>query len=144
MEALGRLFNVQYVMDDVYVNLKDCAGVTFVCYIAGGAGDTYTLTEAKTAAGGSSQVLATITRRHYCTGDGVTDSWTLATQVAASTAVSAAVATQNMQVVEVDAVELSAGYDFVKLTSTGAGLVVAITRDLYHPRKPANLAIMGA
>lgn len=142
MEALGRLFNVQYLMDNVYVNLRDAGGVTFLCYLTGGAGDTYTLTEAKTAAGGSAQVLATITRYHTSTGN-ASDAWTLHTQAAASTFATAAAATENCAVVEVEASELSADFDYVKLASTGAGLVVAITRDLVVQRAPANLPAMG-
>mgnify|MGYP001616832586 CR=1 FL=1 len=103
MEALGRLGNPILQADNVYINLKDGAGVQFLCYLAAAAGDTYTLTEAKTAAGGSSQVLATITRYYTSTGDG-TDAWTKRTQAAASTMVTAAAATQNGMVVEVDGV----------------------------------------
>ena len=54
MQALGRTFNWQYLMDNTYVNLQNCSGVAFLCYLTGGAGDTYTLTEAKTSAGGTS------------------------------------------------------------------------------------------
>jgi hypothetical protein len=142
MEALGRTLNPILLADNKYINLKDGAGVTFLCYLAGAAGDTYTLTEAKTAAGGSSQVLATITRWHTCTGDG-TDAWTKRTQAAASTVVTAAAATQNAMVVEVDGVELSDGYKYLKLASTGAGLVTAVLRDLTVQRAPASLPALG-
>lgn len=137
MEALGRLFNPVAIGDGVYVNLKDCGGVTFLCYLAGAAGDTYTLTEAKTAGGGSAQVLATIER--YWTSNGVGGVWTLQTQAAASTVVTTATTAQNGMVVEVEAPELSDDYKFVKLTSTGAGLVTPILRDLHSQRKPSNL-----
>jgi hypothetical protein len=142
MEALGRLFNHIAVADNVYINLTDCQGVSFLCYLAGAAGDTYTLTEAKTAAGGSAQVLATITRYWTSTGDG-TDTWTLRTQAAGSTAVAAAAATQNALVVEVDAAELSDGFKYLKLASAGAGLVTAVARDLERQRKPSNLPALG-
>lgn len=142
MEALGRLGNPILQADNVYINLKDGAGVQFLCYLAAAAGDTYTLTEAKTAAGGSSQVLATITQYYTSTGDG-TDTWTKRTQAAASTVVTAAAATQNGMVVEVDGTELSAGYKYLKLTSTGAGRVTAVLRDLTVGRAPANLPALG-
>ncbi len=137
MEALGRVFNAVAVADAVYVNLKDCGGVSFLCYLAAAAGDTYTLTEAKTAAGGSAQVLATIER--YWTSNGVGGVWTLHTQAAGSTVVTAAATAENGMVVEVEAPELSDDYKFVKLASTGNGLVTAITRDLHSQRKPSNL-----
>lgn len=143
MEALGRLFNTIAAADNVYIDMNDAAGVTFLCYLGGAAGDTYTLTEAKTAAGGSAQALATITRYATCTGDG-TDTWTLRTQAAASTVVTAAAATQNYAVIEVDGVELSDTYRFLKLASTGAGTVNAVIRDLAAPRKASNLPAMGS
>jgi hypothetical protein len=142
MEALGRLLNVQQAMDNVYVNVRDAGGITFACYLGGAAGDTYTLTEATTAAGGGAQVLATVTRYHTNTGNG-TDGWTLRTQAAASTVITAAAATQNQAVFEVNASELSDGYDFVKVASTGAGVVSAIPRDLRVQRAPANLPAIG-
>lgn len=142
MEALGRLDNPILQADGVYINMKDGAGVQFLCYLAAAAGDTYTLTEAKTAAGGSAQVLATITQFYTSTGDG-TDTWTKRTQAAASTVVTAAAATQNGMVVEVDGTELSAGYKYLKLTSTGAGRVTANLRDLTVQRAPASLPALG-
>lgn len=140
MEALGRVFNAIAIADGVYVPLHSAGGVSFLCYLAAAAGDTYTLTEAKTAAGGSSQVLATIER--YWTSNGVGGAWTLHTQAAASTVVTAAATAENGMVVEVEAAELSDGYRWVKLTSTGAGLVTAIQRDLHVMRKPSNLAAL--
>lgn len=142
MEALGRTLNPILIGDNKYINLKDGGGVTFLCYLAAAAGDTYTLTEAKTAAGGSAQALATITRYHTSTGDG-TDAWTKRTQAAASTVVTAAAATQNGMVVEVEGVELSDGYKYVKLASTGAGTVVPVLRDLTVQRAPASLPALG-
>jgi hypothetical protein len=142
MEALGRLLNPVAVGDGVYVNLRDAGGVTFLCYLAGAAGDTYTLTEAKDASGTGAQVLATITRYH--TSNGVGGVWTLHTQAAASTVVTAAATAENGMVVEVEQAELSDTYKYVKLTSTGAGLVTPILRDLEVQRKPANLASVVA
>ena len=138
MEALGRTINPVAIGDGVYVNLKDYEGVTFLCYLAGAAGDTYTLTEAKDAAGTGAQTLATITRYH--TSNGVGGVWTLNTQASAGTVVTTATTAQNGMVCEVEQAELSDTYKYVKLTSTGAGLVTPILRDLKVQRKPANLA----
>lgn len=143
MEALGRALNAQYLMDGLWVNMKYCSGVTFLCYLGGAAGDTYTLQNATTAAGGGAANLATITRYWTCTGNG-SDAWTLNTQAAAATVVTAAAATQNCMCVEVDGVELADGFDYLRLTSTGAGIVVAITRDLTVQRLPSNLPAMSA
>lgn len=136
MEALGRLFNVLPTADDVYVDLTNCAGVTFVGVNA--AGDTWTLTEATTAAGGSAQVLSAITRWHASVTVGA--AWVLNTQAAGSALTTTA--SQDAVVLHVSANQLSSGFKFLKLTSTGAGTVVAITHDLNVQRKPANLPAM--
>jgi hypothetical protein len=143
MEALGRTVNVISVADGVYISLRDCGGVAFSCYLAAAAGDTYTLVEAKDAAGTGAQNLAAVTRYYTCTGDG-TDAWTKRTQAAAATVVTSATATQNAMWVEIDGAQLSDDYDYVKLTSTGAGRVEAIARDLVVQRAPANLPALGA
>lgn len=137
MEALGRTVMPVAIADGVYVDLKDYGGVLFSCYLAAAAGDTYTLTEATTAGGGSAAVLATITR--FWTSNGVGGAWTLHTQAAGSTVVTAATTAENGMVVEVQGAELSAGFKFVKLTSTGNGLVHAVLTDPVNGRKPSNL-----
>lgn len=142
-KALGRTINVTPAADGVWIALKgSAAGVTFSCFLTGAVGDTYTLQEAKDASGTGAQNLATITEYHTNTGNG-TDAWTRRTQAAAATVVTAAAATQNAMVVEVEGTSLSDTYKYVKLTSTGAGAVTAIQRDLGAQRAPANLPAMG-
>lgn len=143
MDALGRLVNYRHLADNGYIRLDNAQHALFLCYLTGAVGDTYTLTEAKTAAGGSAQVLARITRYHTSTGDG-TDAWVLRTQAAASTFATAAAANQNAAALEVDANQLSAGFKYVKLASTGAGLVTAMQTDLSDQRAPANLPAIAA
>lgn len=140
MDALGRLFDIVPVADDVYVNLSDCGGVTFLGILA--AGDTWTLTEATSAAGGSAAVLAVITKSYVQTTGTGTDTWTKLTQTAASTEVTSSA--QDCVVIEVDVESLSAGFDYLKLTSTSTGTVTAILRDLKVQRKPENLPARGA
>jgi len=142
MEALGRTVNAQYLMDDRYVSLKNCQSVAFLCYLTGAAGDTYTLVEAQDASGSGAQNLATVTRYHTNTGNG-SDAWTLRTQAAAATVTTAAAATQNCAWFEVDGAELSDGFDYVKVTSTGAGIVIAVQHGLDVQRKPGNLTAIG-
>ncbi|WP_225811330.1 hypothetical protein [Streptomyces spinosus] len=143
-KALGRLFNSTPAADGVWIALKGAAaGVDFSCYLAGAVGDTYTLQEAKDSSGTGAQNLAVITEYHTCTGNG-SDAWTRRTQAAAATVTTAAAATQNAMVVAVEGTSLSDGYRYVKLTSTGAGTVNAITRDLLAQRAPANLPATGA
>jgi len=132
MEALGRSINVLANADDVYVPLHNAGGVTFIGFNA--AGDIWTLTEEK-ADGSGDQVLATITRYYVQATPGA--AWVKVTQAAG--AVVTTTGSQDVVCIEVDAPELSAGYSRVKLTSTGAGTVTAILRDLHVMRDPANL-----
>lgn len=141
-KALGNLFNTTPAADGVWINLKAAGAVAFLCYLGGAAGDTYTLQEAKDASGTGAQNLACITRYHTNTGNG-SDAWTERSQAAAATMVTAAAATQNAAVVEVMGTSLSDTYKFVKLTSTGAGTVNAVTTNLASQRAAANLPAMG-
>jgi hypothetical protein len=147
-KALGRLINTTPAADGVWVALKGAAaGVTFSCYLGGAVGDTYTLQEAKDSAGTGAQNLACISDYHTNTGNG-TDAWTRRTQAAAAPRNTAPAPPpkpkQNAMVVEVEGTSLSDGYRYVKLTSTGAGTVTALTRDLLSQRAPANLPATGA
>ncbi|MEV3857731.1 hypothetical protein AB0J38_25825 [Streptomyces sp. NPDC050095] len=142
--ALGRLVNVTPAADGVWIALKGAAaGVTFSCYLAGAVGDVYTLQEAKDNAGTGAQNLAVISEYHTNTGNG-SDAWTRRTQATGATVTTAAAATQNAAVIEVEGTSLSDGYRYVKLTSTGAGTVNALTRDLGVMRAPASLPSTGS
>lgn len=143
MKALGNTIGAPVLIaDGVYVSLVDADCITFLCYLAGAAGDTYTLTEAKTAGGGSSKVLASIAR--YYTSDGVGGLWTEQSQAAGSTVVTTAVTAQNGMIVEVLAQDLDDGFKYLKLTSTGAGLVTALPTSLKVGRRLSNLASVTA
>lgn len=140
--ALGRVLNTTPAADGKWISLKQASGVAFLCYLAAAAGDTYTLQEAKDAAGTGAQNLVNVTEYFTNTGDG-SDAWTRRTQAAAATVVTTATASQNAMVCEVEGTSLSDGYKYVKLTSTGAGAVNAVTRDLISQRAAANLPAMG-
>ncbi|MFD5564524.1 hypothetical protein [Kitasatospora griseola] len=142
-KALGRLINSTPAADGKWINLQQAGGITFLCYLAGAVGDTYTLQEAKDNSGTGAQNLVNITEYWTNTGDG-SDAWTRRTQAAAATVVTAAAATQNAMVCEVNGTSLSDGYKYVKLTSTGAGTVNAVIRDLMPQRAPQNLPAMGS
>jgi hypothetical protein len=141
MTALGRAFNVQPACDGVWINLKDAGGVAFLGYLAS-TGDTYTLQEAKDNAGTGAQNLAKITTYWTNTGN-ASDTWTRNTQAAAATVTTTSAAAQSAVVFEVNMASLSDTYSYVKVTSTGAGTVTAIQRDLMVQRRPSNLTKMG-
>lgn len=141
--ALGRVFNASPAADGVWINLRDAGGVAFLCYLAGGVGDVYTLQEAKDSSGTGAQNLACVTEYFTNTGN-ASDAWTRRTQAAGATVTTAAAATQNAAVFEVQNTSLSDTYKYVKVTSTGAGTVAALTRDLMTQRAPASLPAMGS
>ncbi|MFG2913350.1 hypothetical protein ACGF0D_10725 [Kitasatospora sp. NPDC048298] len=141
-KGLGAVFNTTPAADGKWIALKDAGSIAFLCYLTGAAGDTYTLQEAKDSGGTGAQNLACITEYHTNTGDG-SDAWTRRTQAAAATVVTAAAATQNAAVFEVLGTSLSDTYKFVRVTSTGAGTVNAVTHNLVTQRTPANLPAMG-
>lgn len=135
MDGLGRVFNVIAIADDVYVPLKDAGAVSFVCTLA--AGDTFTVTEATSAGGGSAQALVTVDHHYDSTGTG--GAWSRETQTAASTVVNDGTAGHDCSVFTISAAELSDGYTHVKVASTSTGTVVAILHDLAVQRAPENL-----
>jgi deoxyribose-phosphate aldolase len=141
-KALGRLFNTTPAADGVWINLKAAGGVAFLCYLGGAAGDTYTLQEAKDSAGTGAQNLVNLTEYWTNVGNGTT-AWARTAQAASATIVTTATAAQQAMVCEVESTSLSDTYKFVKLTSTGAGTVNAVTRDLAAMRTPANLPATG-
>lgn len=132
MEILGKEINVLPVADDVYLDMRLYRDVTFVCVNA--AGETWTLTERK-ADGTGAQVLATMERYIVSATNGA--AWQELTQAVASTVVTTAA--QDVAVIHVDNIEMSENYTHLKLTSTGAGTVVAILHGLRYPRTPANM-----
>lgn len=141
-KALGRLFNSTPAADNVWINLADADGVTFICFLGAAAGDTYTLQQAKDGSGTGAANLAVVTEYHTNTGNG-SDAWTRRTQAAAHTVVAAAAATQQAVAIEVEGTQLADDYCFVRLASTGAGTVNALTRDLNVKRAPENLPAMA-
>lgn len=140
MDALGRLFDIVPVADGVFINVSQCGGVTFLGILA--AGDTWTLQEATAASGGTEQNLSVITKSYVQTTGAGADTWTKLTQ--AANAAEVTTSAQDCVVIEVDVEELSAGFDYLKLTSTSTGTVTAILRDLKVQRKPENLPARGA
>lgn len=136
MEAIGRLFDVLPVADDIYVSLRDAGAVTFVGVLA--AGDTWTITEAATAAGSGSAVLSTVDR--YLVKETVGAVWQVLTQTVGSAVVTTA--SQDVVAIHISAAELSAGKDWVKCASTSTGIVVAIVHDLKVQRSPQLLPAM--
>jgi hypothetical protein len=142
-KALGRALNWTPAGDGVWINVREAGGIGFGCYLGGAAGDTYTLQEAKDSAGTGAQNLAAISEYFTNTGN-ASDAWTRRTQAAAATVVTTATAAQQAAWFEVENTQLSDTYKYVKVTSTGAGTVAPVARDLMTQRAADKLPAMGA
>ncbi len=166
MEGLGRVFDLALIAPPAATNgavtgkrvhLKNASGCAFVLVggVATGGDDLQVDVQQYTvSSGGSALDLDTVTKYHYKSAVAMDNSetWTTVTQTAASEVAVAAAATtdiqQNILVVEVDAAELSDGYEWVSLNVPDLGTgdktltVIAILYDLNVQRKPANLAAL--
>lgn len=136
MHALGRLLNVVPVADGVEVNLRDATGVTFVC--VGANAETFTIAEATDAAGTGAATLSTVTTYYTNSASAGATAWARVDQAASG--VITTTTALPVAVIEIDAAELSAGFDYIRCTSSSTGTVVAILHDLTVQRTPANLA----
>lgn len=133
------------------ISLRNAAGVSFVVVTTGASTDVtdVDLQQHTASTGGTTADLDVITSYHYkseATLDG-DETWTHATQTAASEITNVGAASEELLlVVEVDATQLSDGYDYVSLNIPDLGTngtrhccIVPILRGLSVQRKPANL-----
>jgi hypothetical protein len=145
-EGLGRLFDVEASISQKTgtvhpVSLKDAAGVTFVCWVPGNAGDTFIVKMSGTAAG--TYTAFNPISRYYTKllQDGTTvwtDSGDLATNVGTITIPSGEVAFY------VGADDLPAGSCYVEVVPGTSGIVTAILHDLEVQRNPKYLRAPNA
>lgn len=161
MQALGRVFDVvagSVPADAVAaaitgnrVHLKNCSGVTIVVITTGGSTDItdVDLQQHTVATGGTPADLDVITEYWYKTettldGD---ETWTRGTQSAASEITNVGAASQELLlVIEVEASQLSDGYEWVSLDIPDLGTngtrycaILYLLRDLAVQRAPASL-----
>lgn len=143
MEGLGRVFNVVPAAVGLYINMKDCSAISFVCTGAG-SGSTFNIQEAKNSSGGSVQDVGAVISQYYTTTD--TDgsvAWTKVTQAAADE--TGSIASGSVAVVTVECSKLDDGFDYVSCSDSASqgGTVIAILHDLTVQRTPANLSLPG-
>lgn len=141
-EALGRLINAHFPADDVYISLKDAAGVTFFAHEVDGA-KVLTLTFAADAAGTGAVTPAVIDHYYAKSFDVSAGVWHKTTQTASAT-VNGADGTEDLVAVEVLASMCPTGKPYVKLAADGAGTVLAVLHDLAYQRAPQNLRSVTA
>lgn len=163
MLALGRAFDISCGFAPVdtqtgantgkRVALRNAQGLTVVLFKGAGTGTdvpVFTLNEHNASSGGTSQVLAKITKWHKKSATTLagTETWTTTTQAAGSTLTLTGEATkQGIYVFEIDGTSLSDGFNYlsVDVADTGSagaqlGGVLYILHDLIVQRAPANLA----
>jgi hypothetical protein len=142
MEWLGRGGNVVALADNIWLPMKDCSGITFICYEDGGATDI-TIQEA-TDGSGSGNVDLDVVDRYY-TSNGVGGAWSLQTQPADALVEPTDVAAQDAAAIYVGADQMSDGFTHIRCDSDTADtppVVMAILHDLVVQRAPENLAAL--
>jgi len=144
VKALGRVLNIIPTASGIHVSLKNAGGVLFCCYEDGGA-QNIDIVESK--AGASGQVLSTVTEIYAANGiGGVWTNETTDANGALGTGDGAIVKKDttpfDCAVVQIEAAELSDGFDSVECT-VDAGVCVAVVYDLAIQRAPENLVASG-
>ncbi len=161
MFALGRLFDasIAFVPTDVvaagvtgkYVSLRHAGGATLIVCHNGASTDIIDLDiqQATDSAGAGAVDLDCVTEYYYkqATTLAGTETWTRATQAAASEITDIGSASkQLLAVVEIEASQLSDGFAYVGVNVPDAGANATmyacgiwLLRDLKAPRKPANM-----
>lgn len=138
-EFLGH-YNFISHADNVYLNMRDAAGVTFFCYENGGATDI-TFHEAQTQAGGSAQVFDTITRFYASSGDdGI---WTKEDQAASELVEPSDDAEQDLVAIYVDASAMEGGFEYIRCNSDGGTVIVAAVVQMQVQRGPENFTALN-
>jgi hypothetical protein len=141
-EALGRLINAVYPADDVYVSLKDAAGVTFLAFEAGTA-STVTITFAADAAGTGAVTPAVIDHFYGRTNATSAGVWHR-TAMTAGAIVTKSASGEDLVAIEVLAAMCPDGKPYVKATINGSGIAMAVLHDLAYQRAPQNLRSVTA
>lgn len=142
-EGLGRLYNLHYPADDVYVSLKDAAGVTFYVYEVDGATQA-TITFSNDAAGTTTSTPDVIDHVYGKSADVASGVWHRTAVSPASESVTAADGTEDSIAIEISAAMCPDGKPYVKCTSDGSGIVFAVLHDLAYQRTPENLRSITA
>ena len=145
-EGLGRLFDVEPQISDGSgtvkpVNLKDAAGVTFVCFVPASGGDTF-IVKYSAVKGSGFAAFNPITRYYTkATLDGTSqwsDSGDLASDLGTVTIGSGSIAFY------VDAADLPSEDAYVEVVPGTSGIVVAIVHDLLVQRDPKYLRALNS
>lgn len=144
MDGLGRVFNVVPAAEGLYINMRDCSAVSFVCTSANS--DTFAFGEAQSSGGTNAQLFAdgakgTYPTRYYEASD--TDGSVAWVKHSLADDTTGAITTGHCIVVTVLSSLLDDTYDYVYVTPSSTGTAIAILHDLTVQRTPANLSLPG-
>lgn len=140
---LGRLLNAHYPADDVYVTLRDAAGVLFLVHEVDGA-SVVTVTFAADAAGTGAVTPDTISYYYGKSADVSNGVWHRTAVSPASETFTKADGTEDFVAVWISAQQCPDGKPWVKCTVDGSGTVLALLHDLAYGRAPENLRSVTA
>lgn len=141
-EGLGRLYNAHYPADDVYISLRDAAGITFFVHEVDGA-SVITTAFASDAAGAGS-VSPAVIDHYYAKSFDVNNGTWRRTNIALASGFTKADGTEDLVAIEILANMAPAGKPWVKCAVDGSGIVFALTHDLAYGRAPQNLRSLTA
>ena len=141
-EALGFTQNAHYPADDVYISLRDAAGVTFYVHEVDGATNA-TITFASDASGTGAATPDVIDHYYGKSADVSSGVWHKTTQTAAETVI-AADGTEDLVAITVLAPMAPEGKGWVKCTVDGSGICFAVLHGLAYQRAPQNLRSVTA
>lgn len=142
-EALGRVIDAHYPADDVYVSLKNAAGVTFFGHEVDGA-TVFLVTFAADAAGTGAVTPDVIDHYYGKSADVSSGVWHRTAVSPASETFTATDGTEDMVAIEILAAMCPDGKPYVKCAADGSGTVLAVLHDLAIQRAPQNLASVTA
>jgi len=134
--GLGNVFNIVPTATTVTIPLTRAGSVAFICVDAGSGDQVLTMTELDSTAVNSEQALDVNFNAHNAPDIG--GAWTFQAYVD-DTVANTGGATNDTIYVDVQASQLSDGYDSVQCT-VDAGTCIAVIYDLAVKRTPPNLA----
>jgi hypothetical protein len=138
-EALGRLYDVVSVAAGQSINLRNAAGVTFICSAA--AVSTSFTVNSQLTAGGSATALTAVTRVYTRTAHNGTVAWTDSGDITAESNVPCANGSEVA--FYIDAADLPAAANYVEVVVTGTGTAIAVLSDLFSQQNPKYLPAPG-
>lgn len=143
MDGLGRVFNIVPAAQGLYIAMRDCSAVSFICTSTG---ETFAFGEAKNSSGGSAQLFAdgakgTYPPRYYEASD--TDGSVAWVKHSMTDDTTPSITSGHCIVVTVYTSIMDDGYDYVYVTPGSSGTAIALLHDLTVQRTPANLALPG-